>query len=263
MSPRGTALVHAGQRSTASPRNVLLVPTLARGPAGAVFRVRRGRWVHGGPRRTHRMPRRAAPRAEVRLADAEADALLKDVVESQDEVARMMAEQRATVNELDGLKVSLAQELADLQEEAWKLQMYAELESLKRCAVHWVEIMCVCHRAKGVVMHLSHGVVHRQLATLNNLESDLDAAEAVLDAAGDGEGALQGCGQGASHQHRVLWQQGSLHQRLPDSHLLDDTPAACQVHEKESRSVRMAKATLEGRVQLVAPTPKLRWTTPC
>ncbi len=43
--------------------------------------------------------------------------------------------------------------LHELKEEAWKLQLYGELESLKR-----------------------------QLASLQGLEKDLDAAEAMLDA---------------------------------------------------------------------------------
>ena len=51
-------------------------------------------------------------------------------------------------------------QLHELQEESWKLELYGELEVLKR-----------------------------QLASLQGLESDLDAAEAVLDATEPGEGA--------------------------------------------------------------------------
>jgi len=86
------------------------------------------------------------------LLDADADALLAELAQSQEEVQRLISAQREQATELGDLKDNLAAELHELQEEAWKLQVYGELEALKR-----------------------------QLAALKGLEDDLDAAEAVLD----------------------------------------------------------------------------------
>eukprot|EP00798_Chlamydomonas_sp_ICE-L_P030928 gene30928-35984_t len=94
--------------------------------------------------------------------DAEADAMLADLASSQAEVQRMIAAQKDQTEELGGLRDSLAAELQELQDEAWKLQVYGELESLKQ-----------------------------QLATLNGLEADLDKAEAALDSTETGEGATK------------------------------------------------------------------------
>jgi len=85
--------------------------------------------------------------------DAEAEALLEELAASQAEVQRMLKLQKEQAQELGGLKEQLAAELQDLQDDAWKLQVFGELEALKR-----------------------------QLATLNSLEAELDVAEATLDA---------------------------------------------------------------------------------
>ncbi|KAG2492084.1 hypothetical protein HYH03_009580 [Edaphochlamys debaryana] len=88
--------------------------------------------------------------------DAETSALLKELEEQQEEVQRMLATQREQAAELGGMKDSLADELHQLQDDAWKLQVFAELEMLKR-----------------------------QLAAINNLDADLDAMEAKLEEGGD------------------------------------------------------------------------------
>ncbi|GAX80395.1 hypothetical protein CEUSTIGMA_g7834.t1 [Chlamydomonas eustigma] len=85
--------------------------------------------------------------------DAEARAMLADLDSSQAEVQRMLADQKLHNVELGGLRDNLANELRELKEEAWKLELYGELEVLKH-----------------------------QLASLQELESDMDAAEAILDA---------------------------------------------------------------------------------
>ncbi|KXZ49847.1 hypothetical protein GPECTOR_19g298 [Gonium pectorale] len=94
--------------------------------------------------------------AEEELLDEEASALLQDLEESQAEVQRMIQSQREQASELGGMKDNLAAELQELQDDAWKLQVFAELEMLKR-----------------------------QLAALNTLDADLDAMEAKLDEGGD------------------------------------------------------------------------------
>ena len=86
------------------------------------------------------------------LGDEEADALLAELAHSQAEVARMIAEQKLGAADLSGLKDSLTAELEALKQEAWKMQMFGELESLKK-----------------------------QLESIQMLDKDLDAAEAVLD----------------------------------------------------------------------------------
>ncbi|PNH09639.1 hypothetical protein TSOC_003723 [Tetrabaena socialis] len=89
--------------------------------------------------------------------DEEAVALMAELEESQLEVQRMIAAQREQATELGGMKDHLASELQQLQDDAWKLQVFAELEMLKR-----------------------------QLAAINNLDGDLDAMEAQLDKEGEG-----------------------------------------------------------------------------
>ncbi|PNW74621.1 hypothetical protein CHLRE_12g489950v5 [Chlamydomonas reinhardtii] len=88
--------------------------------------------------------------------DEEATALLQELEDSQAEVQRMLADQRAQATELGGMKDSLASELQQLQDDAWKLQVFAELEMLKR-----------------------------QLAAINSLDADLDAMEAKLEDGGE------------------------------------------------------------------------------
>ncbi|KAG2452660.1 hypothetical protein HYH02_002893 [Chlamydomonas schloesseri] len=88
--------------------------------------------------------------------DEEAQALLKELEDSQAEVQRMLADQRAQASELGGMKDSLSSELQQLQDDAWKLQVFAELEMLKR-----------------------------QLAAINSLDEDLDAMEAKLEDGGE------------------------------------------------------------------------------
>lgn len=92
--------------------------------------------------------------------DEESTKLLAELEESQAEVQRMLENQRQQASELGGMKDHLASELQQLQDEAWKLQVFAELEMLKR-----------------------------QLAAINSLDADLDVLEEKLEAgAGEGEG---------------------------------------------------------------------------
>lgn len=86
------------------------------------------------------------------LGDEEADALLAELAHSQSEVARMIDEQRRGAADLSGLRDSLSAELEALKQEAWKMQMFGELESLKK-----------------------------QLESIQLLDKDLDAAESILD----------------------------------------------------------------------------------
>ncbi|GFR52319.1 hypothetical protein Agub_g14817 [Astrephomene gubernaculifera] len=97
----------------------------------------------------------AAEAAEEQLDD-ETAALLKELEASQLEVQRMIEAQREQASELGGMKEHLASELQQLQDDAWKLQVFAELEMLKR-----------------------------QLAAINNLDADLDAMEARLEEGGE------------------------------------------------------------------------------
>ena len=60
------------------------------------------------------------------LGDEEADALLAELAHSQEEVARMIAEQKQGASDLSGLRDSLAAELEALKQEAWKMQMFGE-----------------------------------------------------------------------------------------------------------------------------------------
>ncbi|EFJ45547.1 hypothetical protein VOLCADRAFT_106008 [Volvox carteri f. nagariensis] len=94
-----------------------------------------------------------ATNGEMGQLDEEATALLKELEDSQLEVQRMLEAQRAQAQELGGMKDHLSAELLQLKDDAWKLHLFAELEMLKR-----------------------------QLAAINNLDADLDAMEAKLDA---------------------------------------------------------------------------------
>ncbi|KAG1677747.1 hypothetical protein FOA52_001059 [Chlamydomonas sp. UWO 241] len=90
--------------------------------------------------------------------DDEAQAMLAELDSSQAQVSAMLAEHRVQATELGGMRDNLQSELHDLQDETWKLQLFGELEVLKR-----------------------------QLAQLKGLEADMDAAEAVLDAADEAD----------------------------------------------------------------------------
>mmetsp|Transcript_18697 Transcript_18697/g.33931 ORF Transcript_18697/g.33931 Transcript_18697/m.33931 type:complete len:355 (-) Transcript_18697:661-1725(-) len=83
--------------------------------------------------------------------DIEADDLFKELAESQLEVRRLIAEQKEEASQLVEVKDQISNELLQLQDEAWKLQIYAELEMLKR-----------------------------QLAAVGTLEENLDNVEALL-----------------------------------------------------------------------------------
>ncbi|MEW5320067.1 MAG: hypothetical protein WDW38_011170 [Sanguina aurantia] len=93
--------------------------------------------------------------------DAEAEALLAELARSQVEVHSLLQQQQDQVSELGGMKEHLSCELSELQEEAWKLSVFTELEALKK-----------------------------QLASLGHLEADIDRAEEYLDDLESGHTAL-------------------------------------------------------------------------
>ncbi|KIY98043.1 hypothetical protein MNEG_9919 [Monoraphidium neglectum] len=63
--------------------------------------------------------------------NAEASELVRELAATQKEVAAMLTGQADQEKELSGMKEACSSELAELQEETWRLQMFAELEKMK------------------------------------------------------------------------------------------------------------------------------------
>eukprot|EP00879_Flechtneria_rotunda_P009737 GHRR01010186.1.p1 GENE.GHRR01010186.1~~GHRR01010186.1.p1 ORF type:complete len:185 (+),score=88.23 GHRR01010186.1:870-1424(+) len=61
----------------------------------------------------------------------EAADTVEEIIKTQKEVAALLAKHSSATSELEAMKEDCAQELEGLQDEAWKLQMYAELERLR------------------------------------------------------------------------------------------------------------------------------------
>lgn len=63
--------------------------------------------------------------------DDEATALLAELESSKLEVQQLIRQQQEQSTELGGMRDHITSELEELQDEAWRLQVYAELEMLK------------------------------------------------------------------------------------------------------------------------------------
>lgn len=154
--------------------------------------------------------------------DGESHALLKELEESQDEVQRMLREQHSQAEELGGLKSKLSSELATLQEEAWKLQVYGELEMLKR-----------------------------QLAALTGFDADLDALEQrMADIDEEEETLLED--QEATLKQEAKPAEGEPEAGLGDDlqdieELQDDLDAELEAMQKQLEAIRLESAAVTAR----------------
>lgn len=60
------------------------------------------------------------------------EGMLQDLKDYQDEVERLLKQHTTQTTELDQLRLGMQEELHGLKEESWRLEMYAELEAMKR-----------------------------------------------------------------------------------------------------------------------------------
>lgn len=160
----------------------------------------------------------ASYEAEQELLDEEATELLAELAKSQQEVQQLIRQQQEQSHELGGMRDRIASELEGLQEDSWRLQVYAELEALKD-----------------------------QLQVLSSLQAAVDDVEAGAEPETEESSSLQAPATDPSDPAQVDDIEG-LQDRLDEE--LEQLFAQLQTVKREAQLVAAKKASLE--VELAA-----------